>query len=806
MPNHIKRATERTKSMCGCKTCTVFIDMFQNLLLWRTKFVKSLELKLSAMPDGRDKVDFETKFDEYKAHIAKDGSAWSAAQRIACDRLVVEEMDNDKFPHFSCVLNQCSKCPDWSDVIHEFERNSDLPFRFSIFSKHARCLVKEHSDRFIDFDETRKQHFCLKCKIERKDEWRKEKEKKKKADEKNASSKKRKTTEAEEEEENEDIDISTLPKLKYKEVRTKKTMPMKEFMEEKGLYEQWMHEMHYHITHVKMLGARVCARRVEEEVKSNRFYILFKRDHTERYTGRPNEETQSEGMGHVEDVSIEGAWLLYKPDGDTHYREVMYFHISDEKAQNGATVKANLWHSLQDLDERGEIPMDKLQAIFDIVDGSSVQYRCGQVLHSMTTIAEKTRSKYYRIVQCPGHGKCVVDGECGRAKTRCDLVFSQVPLKAEEESENRLRLDISKVEDGKKVSQAENVFKILIDWEFSKPAHKRKLQERRPHLRHPDDTLHRNTKMIAGPFESGWHMGMGGHYNFIGDWELKEEVAARRIPCSCQGCRNRLKKPIAERYKGPCKECIFWKIFKIDEDRGWNDYRILSFTPDKNSNKFDEEEYQDLLMHTMRGIAHMVARDVRVGGYGAYPGLPPEDPSKPRHKQDDGFVLYFVRWTCKPWQVVEDEVITVDGEEVQLRKGEWVCKGKWLYDVPRARHWYFHEPEGDEVVVRMGQVLSADIDMAPLDDSNPLPRMPESVRRQVTPKNPIKLSLDEYDWLMDEMDRRERFNVEEVIDSESDESDSEDDSDDDESGSGEAESDESEMESESEIEEEIESE
>ncbi|EJK53009.1 hypothetical protein THAOC_27627 [Thalassiosira oceanica] len=152
MPNHIKRATERTKSMCGCKTCTVFIDMFQNLLLWRTKFVKSLELKLSAMPDGRDKVDFETKFDEYKAHIAKDGSAWSAAQRIACDRLVVEEMDNDKFPHFSCVLNQCSKCPDWSDVIHEFERNSDLPFRFSIFSKHARCLVKEHSDRFIDFE------------------------------------------------------------------------------------------------------------------------------------------------------------------------------------------------------------------------------------------------------------------------------------------------------------------------------------------------------------------------------------------------------------------------------------------------------------------------------------------------------------------------------------------------------------------------------------------------------------------------------------------------------------------------------
>ena len=56
-----------------------------------------------------------------------------------------------------------------------------------------------------------------------------------------------------------------------------------------------------------MLGSKVCVQAVMEEVKSNQFYILIMRDHTKRYTARPNRESQSEGMGHVEDVSVEGA-------------------------------------------------------------------------------------------------------------------------------------------------------------------------------------------------------------------------------------------------------------------------------------------------------------------------------------------------------------------------------------------------------------------------------------------------------------------------------------------------------------------
>ena len=91
-------------------------------------------------------------------------------------------------------------------------------------------------------------------------------------------------------------------------------------------------------------------RSVTEEVKSNPIYILIMRDRTERYTARPNgDETQSEGMGHVEDVSVEGARLLYKPEGSNECREVMYFHISDEKRYNASTVHENIMHVLNDL-------------------------------------------------------------------------------------------------------------------------------------------------------------------------------------------------------------------------------------------------------------------------------------------------------------------------------------------------------------------------------------------------------------------------------------------------------------------------
>ena len=266
---------------------------------------------------------------------------------------------------------------------------------------------------------------------------------------------------------------------------------------------------------------------------------------------------------------------------------------------------------------------------------------------------------------------------------------------------------------------------VLRNWEFSCPANKRVLQERRGHARKREDANHHDVKMNAGPFEEGWHMGMLAHYNYIGEAELRKQVAARRMPCECEGCDERLKRPIDERYIGPCKECIFYPIFQIGEEIGkeayeklggecgWNDYRLLQFTPTK---KCSEEECQDLDTCTMQGIGRMMGRSVEKGGYGAYTVSGWDEKAKKVITE-----YYLVQWTTKAWEVKENMVVKIgtDDKEYQLFEEEWVAKGKWLYKVPRAAHWYYVGQ--DEVLVRMQQTLNSNLDMAPHSDSNPLP-------------------------------------------------------------------------------------
>jgi len=194
----------------------------------------------------------------------------------------------------------------------------------------------------------------------------------------------------------------------------------------------------------------------------------------------------------------------------------------------------------------------------------------------------------------------------------------------------------------------------------------------------------------------------------------------------------------------------------------------------------------------MQGISRMMASDVKIGGFGAYPVLPDPD----SNRSANAFDLYLVQWSSEPWEVQEDEVVEVEGEQVQLRKGEWVCKGKWLYDVPRALRWYF--PGDIEIIVRMQTVLNADLNLEPYTDSNPMPRMNRTTMEQVLQKNPVKMSADDWDWMMDEAHRRIDFGFEEVVeDSSDDESDEESESESEDSMSDDSESDDSEEDSDS---------
>jgi hypothetical protein len=118
--------------------------------------------------------------------------------------------------------------------------------------------------------------------------------------------------------------VVPLKYIKKNYIRMMKSEPMNEFIKEGGTYYTYSREMLYHTFLVVMLGSPVLAKSVEEEVLSNERNILFRKDHSKRYTSRQTGEIMLEGIGTDGDVSMEGATLLYKSVGADLFRKILY--------------------------------------------------------------------------------------------------------------------------------------------------------------------------------------------------------------------------------------------------------------------------------------------------------------------------------------------------------------------------------------------------------------------------------------------------------------------------------------------------
>jgi hypothetical protein len=95
----------------------------------------------------------------------------------------------------------------------------------------------------------------------------------------------------------------------------------------------------------------------------------------------------SEGIGTDDDVSMEGETILYKAEGNDSHRNILYTHLSDDKKQDGSTIRCNTEHVLNDFNEIREIPRELLESKYKIVDGCAGQYCCSQVLYFLSQIA-----------------------------------------------------------------------------------------------------------------------------------------------------------------------------------------------------------------------------------------------------------------------------------------------------------------------------------------------------------------------------------------------------------------------------------
>ncbi len=123
---------------------------------------------------------------------------------------------------------------------------------------------------------------------------------------------------------------------------------------------------------------------------------------------------------------------------------------------------------------------------------------------------------------------------------------------------------------------------------------------------------------------------------------------------------------------------------------------------------------------------------------------------------DDRIKYYLVQWMSEPWIVEGENLETAGGI---ARNGEWVCKGVWLNNVARAPRWYW---VSDDVVIDQCQfVLCSDIVQIPHGTNNKLPRLNDSYHREILELEPIKLSEDCHNILMDSASLQEGLDYEE---------------------------------------------
>ena len=124
MPNNFKKAGDRYKQMCGCQTCIMFKDMYQNFRLWRKKLINRKQLELDGMiARSQARTILVDQLESYKRKVLGDGwntmipeQAWDVVAQLACLKVELAIDGNDGsivrcFHKFGCVMNECNACP-----------------------------------------------------------------------------------------------------------------------------------------------------------------------------------------------------------------------------------------------------------------------------------------------------------------------------------------------------------------------------------------------------------------------------------------------------------------------------------------------------------------------------------------------------------------------------------------------------------------------------------------------------------------------------------------------------------------------
>ena len=122
-----------------------------------------------------------------------------------------------------------------------------------------------------------------------------------------------------------------------------------------------------------------------------------------------------------------------------------------------------------------------------------------------------------------------------------------------------------------------------------------------------------------------------------------------------------------------------------------------------------------------------------------------------------------IKWSGKPYTLQDDVELTQYTPAIHIKAGEHVIDGEFMNKVPGAQLWYTPmEGEARKTVVRVKQVVAADLKLAPISDEDKLPSgMPKKNKKVTTEKKALHVGPYDHEIILDEIARREESEHEE---------------------------------------------
>jgi hypothetical protein len=739
----LRKASLRHKQMCGCETCIGMRYLQEALNRFRAKYISirqkeidilkntvSQETRTRSRGGNRDELHrAENELKKYQDLVMPDGRPMHEKPKDALVAVMCAPVQ-DGHRRWDCVLSRCQECPKYptpapETVSDDNDVTAKIPFRH--YQTFTKCTVHRVLDE--------KAKECDLC-----EEQQQLNERFKKG------------------------------KIRRRKELTKSEVTIAAFMEK--YYLPMLEKYRYHQSHVSMLSKYGVGARRHAAFRKQLKALFMKRDFAEAIQAEMDNEVQGDHFGKIRKMMLEGCSVEFFSLELEKYTKEFHSHLSDDCKQNAATSFENMKNVLQNLRERGVLE-ENVSVIYDNTDGCCSQYRCATSVFLLTILSSMFKVCIDRLVHAPGHGKDEVDGLNATTKRfLCDKMG--MTQKDDDGTDNSKRMADWAMEGGAEKCLSAEAVRLLQnpdrkDGVTDAGKHKKRFEnravtERHYHVLKGSDVKFDNLKMETIKFKSvrkGKHNGLGSQYNMRTDPDLGVGFAAiRRIPCACDVCYNQLNEPWIPtktpkeqpRYKQN-KDCEMWDVFE-----GHNDWEIVEIRPGENT---PNEDMEEVYATVLESIADVMASEIEENKIGAVSTVDEE--------------YYLIKWTHLPYRMDGDRFLTEYDPPIHVKDGELVCEGLYLEGLHRAKGWFYQT--GIKTVVRLQQVLAADIKMRPITTpENLLPRggypqreppfdklgkTPVRLAQLEQAERSLKICDTNHEELLEEMRRRQLLDYEE---------------------------------------------